>query len=222
MKFYIIHILMYVHNVILCNNSFSTLIYLNILIFQTDAPSPPSNGKYPYTNSNFENQYNMQDQHQIYNQINNNQPLYQHEPQTHHQHTSNNNRNKRGTSVSQQQRGAVSQQNTPQLKKHLMFNQTQQVHQNHIAAGGNSINYNNNQNHYQRQQSSFDHYSPLLIADDQHKLNQFDNNTDIPQQIQPRSMNGNTNMFLKSIFLEIITHLKCNFTTACVKMMYDR
>ena len=164
----------------------------------------------------------MQDQHQIYNQINNNQPLYQHEPQTHHQHTSNNNRSKRGTSVSQQQRGAVSQQNTPQLKKHLMFNQTQQVHQNHIAAGGNSINYNNNQNHYQRQQSSFDHYSPLLIADDQHKLNQFDNNSDIPQQIQPRSMNGNKNMSLKSIFLEIINTIKCNFTTACVKMMYDR
>ena len=71
-----------------------------------------------------------------------------------------------------QQRGAVSQQSTPQLKKHLMYNQ-------HNTQASNPINYNNNQNHYQRQQQSFDHYSPLLIADeedDQQKPNQFENN----------------------------------------------
>ena len=83
-----------------------------------------------------------------------------------------------------QQRGAVSQQSTPQLKKHLMYNQ-------HNTQTSNPINYNNNQNHYQRQQQSFDHYSPLLIADeedDQQKSNQFENN---PHQPEHQSMNGN-------------------------------
>ena len=84
-----------------------------------------------------------------------------------------------------QQRGAVSQQSTPQLKKHLMFNQ-------HNTQTSNPINYNNNQNHYQRQQQSFDHYSPLLIADDdQQKPNQFDNITsNNPHQPEQHSMNG--------------------------------
>ena len=95
-----------------------------------------------------------------------------------------------------QQRGAVSQQSTPQLKKHLMYNQ-------HNTQASNPINYNNNQNHYQRQQQSFDHYSPLLIADDendQQKTNHYDNN---PHQPEHHSMNGKfyTNVTLVMDFL---------------------
>ena len=167
--------------------------------FQTDTSNSPPTSNHHYTNSKFQSPYGLEDQHQIYNQINNNQPALppnifhgnnQHhhhlEPSTfnhHHQQPNNNNSNRTKRGVMSQQRGAVSQQSTPQLKKHLMYNQ-------HSTQTSNPINYNNNQNHYQRQQQSFDHYSPLLIADDendQQKTNHYDNN---PHQPEHHSMNG--------------------------------
>ena len=108
-----------------------------------------------------------------------------------------------------QQRGAVSQQSTPQLKKHLMYNQ-------HNTQTSNPINYNNNQNHYQRQQQSFDHYSPLLIADDendQQKTNHYDNN---PHQPEHHSMNGKfyINVILVMDFVSIL-YSELNYITIC-------
>ena len=152
--------------------------------FQTDASSSPPTNNHLSTNSKFENQYKLEDQHQIYNQINNNQPLFH--GNNHPREQNHHSRNKRST-VSR----VVPQQNTPQLKKHLMYNQHQQNHT------GNSINYNNNQNHYQRQQS-FDHYSPLLIADDQQKPNQFDNPISNHHQTQHHSMNGKKSFVLSN------------------------
>ena len=163
------------------------LVFINVVyIFQTDSSSPPLLNKHLYTNSKFENHYNSEEQHQIYNQINNNQPHFN--SSSNQQEQNHHSRNKRSTVAR-----AVPQQNTPQLRKHLMYNQHQQNH------ASNSINYNNNQNHYQRQQS-FDHYSPLLIADDQQKQNQFDKTVFNHHQIQYHSMNGKK-VFLFSAFV---------------------